>query len=393
MDSNNFIKHITLENYKSIKKLDLELKPLNVLIGSNGAGKSNLISFFSFLQNIIKENLRGYVLDKGGQETFLYYGSKTSVFIYAKIDFVYESYDFTLIPTLANILAFKNEAFVKYTNEQRALPNTGFSTHLNLESAKLDIDDIYNLTSTQHADYETRINKIIKYDSKQPCDEDDTVLQVRNNLSNIQVFHFNDTSDTSPLKATIANNDNLFLRADGQNLACMVKLIYDKHPEYYKMIVDTIRNVVPDFHDFVIRHNSEFLSLEWFNKNNVDIPWKAHYLSDGSLRFIALAVLLLMPSELQPQVIIIDEPEIGLHPTALNVLSGLIKRASLERQVIISTQSATLLSQFEPDDVIVVDKKDKYSEFRRLSNHDLANWLESYTLGELWETNVIGGRP
>lgn len=391
--SNNFIKHITIENYKSIRKLDLDLKSLNVLIGSNGAGKSNFISFFNLLQNIIKENLRGYVLAKGGQEPFLYYGSKISTFIYAKIDFVYESYDFALTPTLENILAFKNEVFVKYTNEQRLLPNTGFSTHPNLESGKIGVDDIYNLTSTHHVDYETRINKIIKYDNQQSHDEDDTVLQIRNNLSNIQVFHFHDTSDTSPLKSIVTNNDNLFLRADGQNLSCMIKLIYDKYPDYYHMIVDTIRNVVPDFHDFVIRQNSDFLTLEWFNKNNVDIPWKAHYLSDGSLRFIALAVLLLMPSELQPQVIIIDEPEIGLHPTALNVLSGLIKRASLERQVIISTQSAELLSQFEPDDVIVVDKKDNASEFKRLNNSDLGKWLENYTLGELWESNVIGGRP
>jgi predicted ATPase len=357
MDSNNFIKHITLENYKSIKKLDLELKPLNVLIGSNGAGKSNLISFFNLLKKIESGQLESYTINKGGQDVFLFYGRASSSFLSAEINVVNTAYRFTLVPTDEQVFQFKNEDFKKHKWYETR--NVSKESELFLKR---------NLGSVGY-DYSTEY------------------------IKEVQTFHFHDTSDTSPLKATVANNDNLFLRADGQNLACMIKLIYDKHPEYYKMIVDTIRNVVPDFHDFVIRHNSEFLSLEWFNKNNVDIPWKAHYLSDGSLRFIALAVLLLMPSELQPQVIIIDEPEIGLHPTALNVLSGLIKRASLERQVIISTQSATLLSQFEPDDVIVVDKKDKYSEFRRLSNHDLANWLESYTLGELWETNVIGGRP
>lgn len=107
-------------------------------------------------------------------------------------------------------------------------------------------------------------------------------------LYDIQTFHFNDTSDTSPLKSTVANNDNLFLRADGQNLSCMMKLINYKHPNYYRMIVDTVRNVVLNFHDFVIRQNSDFLSLEWFNKNNIDITWKAHYLSEDSLRFITL---------------------------------------------------------------------------------------------------------
>ena len=376
MDNNNFIKHITLENYKSIKKLDLELKPLNVLIGSNGAGKSNLISFFNFLQSIIKENLRGYVLDKGGCETFLHFGIKNATTIKFSMSYYINGlpydgfYSASLKATTEQVFRFTREE-LHDINHFSDSPSYGVETHI-YDGERIFIHEL------------EMENKLSGYKGQNYLIKE---------FKSIQPFHFNDTSDTSPLKATVANNDNLFLRADGQNLACMIKLIYDKHPEYYKMIVDTIRNVVPDFHDFVIRPNSEFLSLEWFNKNNVDIPWKAHYLSDGSLRFIALAVLLLMPSELQPQVIIIDEPEIGLHPTALNVLSGLIKRASLERQVIISTQSATLLSQFEPDDVIVVDKKDKYSEFKRLSNHDLAKWLESYTLGELWETNVIGGRP
>lgn len=355
--SNNFIKHITLENYKSIKKLDLELKPLNVLIGSNGAGKSNFISFFNLLKKMESGKLEEYTINKGGQDVFLYYGQVNSSFLSAEIYVINTAYRFTLIPTTEQVFQFLHENFKKYS---------WYETHNVSKESELFLKR--NLGSVGY-DYSVAYVKMV------------------------QVFHFNDTSDTSPLKATVANNDNLFLRADGQNLSCMIKLIYDKHPDYYRMIVDTIRNVVPDFHEFVIRQNSDFLTLEWFNKNNVDIPWKAHYLSDGSLRFIALAVLLLMPSELQPQVIIIDEPEIGLHPTAINVLSGLIKRASLERQVIISTQSAELLSQFEPNDVIVVDKKGKSSEFKRLNNADLATWLEDYTLGELWETNIIGGRP
>lgn len=368
--SNNFIKHITLENYKSIKKLDLELKPLNVLIGSNGAGKSNFISFFNFFIKSNKEAhiFKEYLARRGGANVILSYGVKESEFLDYGIkindkDFMNECFLYrNLIPTIDDIFYFGQQTTC-------------------VDGVTLKLSDMYQ-SASQYCIDEKR-NKI-KLSS---------VENFLNKLDLIQTFHFNDTSDTSPLKSNVVNNDNLFLRADGQNLACMIKLIYDKYPDYYRMIVDTVRNVVPDFHEFVIRQNSDFLTLEWFNKNNVDIPWKAHYLSDGSLRFIALAVLLLMPSELQPQVIIIDEPEIGLHPTALNVLSGLIKRASLERQVIISTQSAELLSQFEPNDVIVVDKKDKSSEFKRLNNADLAKWLEDYTLGELWETNIIGGRP
>lgn len=355
--SNNFIKHIIIENYKSIRKLDLELKPLNVLIGSNGAGKSNFISFFNLLLSCVNNVGEAYIIKHGGIDYFLYYGIKYSEKIYGKIQ---------------TINKFDVELDISPTNDWE-------KPYIKYKYVDVKTRDAY----LQLVVDTIKLNNQIRLSNRE-----------RNHLLNsIKMFHFNDTSDTSPLKSLVANNDNLFLRADGQNLSCMIKLIYDKYPDYYRIIVDTIRNVVPDFHDFVIRQNSDFLSLEWFNKNNIDIPWKAHYLSDGSLRFIALAVLLLMPSELQPQVIIIDEPEIGLHPTALNVLSGLIKRASLERQVIISTQSAMLLSQFEPDDVIIVDKKDKSSEFKRLNNAELSTWLQDYTLGELWETNVLGGRP
>ena len=368
--SNNFIKHITLENYKSIQKLDLELKPLNVLIGSNGAGKSNFISFFNLLllikagDEIFNNKIFGAY---GGVDAVLYFGRKHSKYL-----------DFSLA---INDTDYMNDAELYI----KLMPTVDNKFYFDMKTVTTD-------SRYMHLwDMRSSINR--PSNEQNSSENYSTINDFLNRLDSIQAYHFNDTSDTSPLKSTVANNDNLFLRADGQNLSCMIKLIYDKHPDYYRMIVDTIRNVVPDFHEFVIRQNSDFLTLEWFNKNNVDIPWKAHYLSDGSLRFIALAVLLLMPSELQPQVIIIDEPEIGLHPTAINVLSGLIKRASLERQVIISTQSAELLSQFEPNDVIVVDKKGKSSEFKRLNNADLAKWLEDYTLGELWETNIIGGRP
>lgn len=386
LKSNNFIKKINLENFKSIKTLDLSLTNLNVLIGANGAGKSNFISFFAMLQQLLRKNLRPYVLDKGGQENFLCYGRKYSEYITAKIDIgdiggglVESHYEFKLIATNQDVFRFDKEV--------------------------LGLLDLHN------ADYETKLPLTIILDRNEKSNYIETVSYVLNDrmykkppqefvdsaiiykiMNGIQVFHFHDTSDTSALKRPCGSSDNLFLRQDGGNLAGMVKLIYDKYRNYYNLIVETIKLVVPDFHDFVIR-DGEFISLEWFNKNNVDIPWKAHYLSDGSLRFIALATLLLMPANLQPLVIIIDEPELGLHPSAIGILAGMIKRASLKRQVIISTQSPDLLARFEPKDVIVVDKKDKFTAFKRLSFEELSQWLKDFTLSELWQMNVIGGRP
>lgn len=382
--SNVFIKHIHLENYKSIKTLDIGLTNLNVLIGANGAGKSNFISFFALLQQMLKENLRGYVMDKGGQETFLYYGVKQSDYLAAKITVVDEgkevNYAINLKPT--------NEGVFRFAYEK---------LWCNIPSAEID-SYIFDTDNKGFESVIQRTNDSATARLENGADigdlESDVIMigYVEYGIRSVQVFHFHDTSDKSPLKAIVANNDNLFLRSDGSNIAGMLKLIHDKHNDYYRLIVETIRMVVPDFHDFVIR-NDEFVTLEWFNKKNIDIPWKAHYLSDGSLRFIALAVLLLMPSELQPQTIIIDEPELGLHPSAINILSGLIKRAALERQVIVSTQSTALLSNLEPQDIIIVDIKDNASQFKRLDNDELKSWLQDFSLPQLWEMNILGGRP
>jgi len=375
--SNSFIKHIHLENYKSIKQADINLTNLNILIGANGAGKSNFIGFFAFLQQMLKQNLRGYVMDKGRQDVFLCYGVKESDYLAASIKFINAgvnaevTYSINLNPTNEGVFRFNSEEF-----------------HANI----LDGDDKGFSHNTGNLGYESHIPYIINL--ADAADNKDIgigcVKIVDSKIQNIQIFHFHDTSDSSPLKSTIVNNDNLYLRSNGANLAAMLKLIYDNYSDYYRLIVDTIQMVVPDFHDFVIR-DSEFITLEWFNKKNVDIPWKAHYLSDGSLRFIALATLLLMPSKLQPQTIIIDEPELGLHPTAIHILSGLIKRAAQDRQIIISTQSPALLANLEPEDIIVVDKKGDYSEFMRLDKNNLKTWLQDFSLPELWEMNILGG--
>lgn len=382
---NNFIKHIVLENYKSIKKLDIPLGNLNVLIGANGAGKSNFIGFFGFLQQMLKENLRGYVADKGGQEAFLYYGSKVSSYI--KFDLQLDddgsigedtiNYSVELVPTVQNIFRFNCE-------------------HLFTKSATGNlIDEEYNKFYESQVKFYSEYTDLLK--DLELGDLETLSKFIVHHFESMQVFHFNDTSEFSAMKQPVSIDDNLYLRSNGANIAAIIKLIHDNYPEYYRLIVDTIRMVVPDFHNFVIRDSLRFsgerIGLEWFNKSNVDIPWSASYLSDGSLRFIALATLLLMPTQLQPQAIIIDEPELGLHPAAINILSGLIKRASHERQVIVSTQSPALLANLEPEDIIIVDKQDKTSEFKRLNKEELAIWLEDFNLAQLWDMNILGGRP
>ncbi len=353
------IDKISISGYKSIRSLeDLTLQRLNVLVGANGAGKSNFISFFRMLSRLITGELTYYVAKAGGPDALLHHGRKRTQQIAAEMFFGHNGYKMTLEATQANTLIFAREAF--HWNMRGDFPlGTGHS--------------------------ETRASS-----------------GIQRNIANFVVpaikswivYHFHDTSDTAPMKQSCALNDNGWLRPDGSNIAAYLYRLREQFPEHYRRIVDTIRLVAPFFADFQLRPNPldpNTIQLEW-NEKGSDYPFLGHHLSDGSLRFICLTTVLLQPDELMPATLLFDEPELGLHPYAIELLAALAKQASLKHQLIISTQSVELLNQFEADDVIVVDRQDDQSTFKRLKKTELTEWLEDYSLGELWKRNVFGGR-
>lgn len=355
------LSRITIKGYKSIQSLEgFELSNLNILLGANGAGKSNFISVFKLLANIDEQNLQLYIQKNGGADVFLYYGRKKTERISMLFHLETKGYYFSLVPTLGNRLIFEKD-FFWYTNEHNC-----------------------PLTSSSSGNDETLLSNI----------KDSSGNEVfRNVIENLRVYHFHDTSDSAFVKQTHLANDNLRLKTDAANLAAFLLKLKKKYPKNYEQIVKTIQLVAPFFSDFVNRDDEESIQLEWFEKGNLDTPFKAHVLSDGTLRFICLATLLLQPFELMNDTILIDEPELGLHPYALAVLADLIKRAADKKQLIISTQSVELINHFSANDIIVVDRVNDASTFKRLDEDQLKDWLEDYTLGELWKQNIIGGRP
>ena len=213
-------------------------------------------------------------------------------------------------------------------------------------------------------------------------------------MTNWRVYHFHDTGENAKVKQPHAVNDKLRLQSDAANLAAYLQMLYKKHNSHYQRIVNTIQLVAPFFGDFVHRSGeSEFVELEWTQKGKPDTPFKAHILSDGTLRFICLATLLLQPIGKLPDTILIDEPELGLHPYAITVLADIFKQVAEQKQLIVSTQSVELVNELSPEDIIVVDQEDDASVFKRFTSIQLSGWLEEYAMGELWKQNVLGGRP
>jgi predicted ATPase len=356
------LNRIEIEGFKSIRELRLDLRPLNVLIGANGAGKSNFISVFGLLRHIVEGRLQFYVAQAGGADSILHFGRKRTSELKLRFSSGDIGYEAKLAPSATDSLFFAEELHWH--------PEPGF---------------IHFETSVKAADIESTLGH------EAPHDPDAHRLLER--LQSWRVYHFHDTSTSAKVKLTGDIGDNEALRSDASNLAALLFLLRTKHPENYRRIVSTIRLVAPFFGDFRLRpspFNEQKIQLEWSERNS-DAYFNAHALSDGTLRFICLATLLLQPN--LPSLILIDEPELGLHPYAIQVLAGLVRSAAEKTQVILSTQSVTLVNQFEPEDLVVVDRSKGESVFRRLSAEDTKDWLEGYSLGELWEKNVFGGRP
>lgn len=361
--------YITVKGFKSIASVEnLALGPINLIIGPNGSGKSNFIGVFSFLHEIREGRLNDYVRKAGGAEQLLHFGSKLTNEIYIKISFRQEvnQYELRLKPTSDDGL---------YPWDERAY-------FWNKEYPKPYLDSLGSRESGQEAGIsDPKAGRIASW--------------VRLRLGRWRLYHVHDTSAMSLLRKTAKLNDNEFLRPDGSNLPAFLYLMLKKHEIEYSLIRRTIQRVAPFFDDFQLKPdplNEEVIRLAWKHKNS-DQYFGASSLSDGTLRFIALATLFLQPKVYRPSVILVDEPELGLHPHAITLLASLVKQISQQTQVILSTQSSLLLDHFQPEDVLVADRVEGQTHFTRLDSTRLSSWLEDYSLGQLWEKNELGGRP
>jgi predicted ATPase len=363
--------YITVKGFKSIASFEkLGLGPINVIIGPNGSGKSNFIGVFSFLHAIREGGLNDYVRKAGGAEQLLHFGSKVTHEIKILISFRQEvnQYELILKPSADDSLYPANE-WAYFWDKARGYPTPLYRPLEAREGGKEA--GISDPNTTRVADW------------------------VRTRLGRWRLYHVHDTSASSPMRKTAQLNDNAFLRPDGSNLPAFLYLLQEKHNNEYSMIRRTIQRVAPFFDDFLLTPdplNEEAIRLAWKHKNS-DQYFGAASLSDGTLRFIALATLFLQPEKLRPSVILVDEPELGLHPAAITMLASLVKQASLKTQVILSTQSPLLLDHFQPEDVLVANRVEGSTQFTRLDSTKLITWLEDYSLGQLWEKNELGGRP
>ena len=350
---------INIVGYKSIASLGIDLSAINVLIGQNGAGKTNFISVFKFLKNIAKGRLRNWSI-KYGADNLLYHGSRPTDEIFISLPFDTFYYSIRLQAANDDSLFISQESITRHHEVELSYMESGLRESFLQKESKT----------------RPKANEVYEY------------------LTNLGIYHFHDTSESAGVKKYTGINENRELFEDASNLAPFLYFLKQTQTENYERIVKTIRLVTPYFNDFILRpdplKNNEQIRLEWTD-NYSDKTFTANELSDGLIRFICLATLLLQKN--LPDTILLDEPELGLHPSAITILAGLLKKASRRSQIIVSTQSVGLVNEFDPEDIIVVERNEAETTFKRLEAGKLESWLNEYSLGELWDKNIIGGNP
>lgn len=371
------IERLNVNGFLSIKQAQIELRQINVLIGSNGSGKSNLLRLFELLRAVADDSLTDYVVRAGGADALLHYGRKNTNSIEIEVYFrpqgtrrpLFNIYSCSLIPSAQDTLLIGTERIGLHDRQQYPQPYWVTYTHGGVQSTLRRV-----ASSTDR-----RLRGIAYY-----------VLRC---LNSYKVYHFHDTSEAAPVKQRVYYGDNLSLHADGGNLAAVLLRLQQEYPERYQQLTEIIRLALPFFGDFVLEPLEHERTLLRWRERGRDAVFSPHAFSDGSLRYICLMSLLHLPADWLPSTILLDEPELGLHPQAIRLLSAALRSAATETQVIVSTQSPLLLDNFAPEEIIVVERGEEGSTFRRLVRDPLEVWLEDYSMGELWEKNLVGGQP
>ena len=371
------ISKIRLSGFKSIKSTEMNFNNLNVLIGANGSGKSNFISFFQMLNFFLNDNegLSAYVGRNGGAHALSHFGTSITNSIEAQLEFNTKAgkntYCVELGIQIGDKLFFKDERVSfssnKYTTTSYPIPLGSGGENSRLLQISVDNDKYTKSNIT-------------------------TIRTIRGIMKRWCFYQFHNTAKDTFIRSSSHKNDCSYLRSDAGNLAAFLFMLQDRFPNYFLSIISTVKQIAPFIDKIRIEedYGSPYVRIRWSEDTNNNYFFDVSQMSDGTLRAFALVTLLMQPQK--PPVICIDEPELGLHPEAIMVICDLIKIASEKSQIILSTQSPKLIDCFEPEDIVIVDRKEG-SCFSRLEYEKYKVWLDEYSISETWDTNMFGGRP
>ena len=372
----NFIESLRVKGFRSLADVEIgDMPRAAVLIGANGSGKSNLVRFFEMMSWMIRvRRLNEFVQRYGGADDQLFGGSKTSLRMEAQLAIRTESgrndYRFTLEYAQPDRFQFVDEAF-RFTR----VGSGSEAPWQELGTSHVEAKIVEAGQSDKFVDFERKAAGVLVH-----------------LLRRCSAYQFHDTSFNSAFMTKCDPTENNHLLSNGGNLAAILLRLEREYSRRFESICDYIGRCLPNFDRFQIEEDARAVLLQWKAKG-MNKTFGPNLTSDGSLRLFALVTLLNLPPEMLPDVLLMDEPELGLHPSAIALVGDMIKALAEERQVIVATQSPLLVDEFDFDEIHVLELKDGRTRILRHDKREYRHWLEKYTTGELWQKNLIGGRP
>ena len=382
MEPESKIVSIKIQGFRSLADVELTNLPnAAVLIGPNGSGKSNVFLFLEMVQQMLRyRRLQEFVARHGGADDQLFGGSTRTPELTASMEIKSGQY------------LHKYHVFLGF-----AQPDKFDCRQERLVSTHPDRERLLNWISPGGGDESGIMSRLENYPGgDEAIKARDPSLppmsDFRDLWGDLSFYHFHNTDFHSNIKKSWDVTDNVRIRADGGNLAAVLYRLERENTRQYDRICHLVQRVLPNFDRFAIEESYGKVMLRWKAKGS-DKTMGAHLTSDGSLRYFCLVTLLNLPEEMLPSVILLDEPELGLHPSAVGLVGAMIRVMSRHRQVIVATQSPLLVDEFAPNEIFVAELKEGQTTITRQNEEYLSVWLEDYSTGELWQKNLLGGRP
>jgi predicted ATPase len=395
MEGKRTIEKIRLRNILSFgdKGEEIELQPLNVLIGQNASGKSNFIDIFKLLRSLPQDKgLANFISKSGGISEWIWKGQKSKkpdfseieVNLPAKITLVSKD---KLQKSIAKDVTYK----IRLKESAQRLAILDEEIYRNNKSLRLIISRYKNFPEESLL---SSFMSVIESDQfrgeKRNQPSNILFFYLRQRFLHINIFDNFQTNRSSEIRTPqIPDAPNDFLEEDGSNLALVLNDL-EHGGDTKDKIVFYLKKFNPRIKDYSIRILGGTVQL-FVREEGLEKPISAMRLSDGTLRYLCLLAILCHPEP--PPLICLEEPEVGLHPDILPTIAELLIDASSRTQLIVTTHSDILVSALSdvPEAVLVCEADEDGTHFKRLDKENLKEWLDEYSLGEVWLRGGIGG--
>ncbi len=377
------IKKIKITGFRRLHDIEIRMRPIMVMIGANGVGKSSFLDAVSLLSASASGTLNKSLSKLGGVVDICTRGLSEKLVFEVEMDCPgYEPLHYQLeIETKGQgyTIAFEQLSQNRGYNQ----PFKHIESH-HTDIKYFDIEDQHLVRPDwEHNPLESSLSQVPKM-FKQP-------EELRQTLSSVTQYHVLDVGPRAPVKLPQQMKPALLPGEDGEDLVPFLYNLRETDRDRFEAIEDTLRAAFPDFEYLNFPPAAAgMLSLTWKEKS-FRYPMYAHQLSEGTLRFLWLISLLQSPN--LSTVTMIDEPEVSLHPELLSLLADLMREASQRTQIVVATHSDRLIRFLAPKEVVVMDVEENGCALARWADTmDLDEWLEDYSLDEVWRIGRMGGR-